>query len=378
MSTEITPKNQITIAIDGDLSETQISKITQWGRFGLVIHNSELSFQARAQSIIAKLKNPVTIEEVAEAEAKMKSVKQELAILSTDRKNITSRFDAVATRLMASEKSVDPAIKTVEQSCITLKKQKAEADAKVQKKADEAKWIREQFLNTITRMDGEYRERISNQVAKAYTYALGKGNITLEGLPEYLTLVKGAEKFGEFFFTYDMPKLTISHNSTDDVLAIWKEIDPTIKAGAEYVKDYHRAIDDQFAFYSAGLKNKEAAAKLATDNAASKSDEIKKDVASTETANKLESLAVTITTPAVTDLKPLKHSYEIDMEETDANAILIMATFVANFELCKPGVRVKSIFALSIGQMGMALMWAKNKNESLEFKGINFKKVDKL
>ena len=80
----------------------------------------------------------------------------------------------------------------------------------------------------------------------------------------------------------------------------------------------------------------------------------------------------------VSDIKELKKSYAIDMDDTEQNAILIIAAFVTHFNIAKEGVRVKSMFKLSVEQMGAALAWMKNKDENFSHTGINFKINDKL
>jgi hypothetical protein len=95
-------------------------------------------------------------------------------------------------------------------------------------------------------------------------------------------------------------------------------------------------------------------------------------------ANRLETIATSIDTTFDNGVKELKKKYEIDMEDNEASALLIITAFVTNFKEAKEGIRVKSMMALSIAQMGSALAWMKNKDNAFSFTGINFKTVEKL
>ena len=146
----------------------------------------------------------------------------------------------------------------------------------------------------------------------------------------------------------------------------------------DMVAYFHRAVDAKFEFYSVALKNKDAAIKMAKEVADKEAAERAEELANQKVATRLEVIATS--TDAVIDsgVKELKKSYAIDMEDTEQNALLIMAAFVTNFNTAKEGVRVKSMFKLSVEQMGAALAWMKNKDENFSHTGINFKQVEKL
>ena len=353
-------------------------KINAWKNMGLAIHKAELSYQVRAQAIIAKLKKPEKIEDIIEAELKLKEAGKEYTALQNDRKQLTSRFDTVAARLSQPEKTVEAAIPEIKNAIIFWKKKKEEEDNKVQYKKDEAKRIREFFINNQTQMDAAYRKKIGDQVLKAYNYALGKGEIKPEDLPDYLPKCKTATGFDVLAFTYDIPAYTATYNSQEEILAIWHEVEKNTKPGEFYVEAYHKALADQFALYDVAFKNKEAAMKLAADNKAKAEADLSKETAAKETAAKLESIAITHEPNVIgPDIKSLKHDYEVDMPDDDGAAIKIIAAFVANFATCRGLIRVKSIRKLSIEQMGDALTKMKKADPLFEC-GVVFKKVDKL
>lgn len=351
-------------------------KATAWSNFGVIITNSEFQFQARAQAIIAKLKKPLKPGDLKEAEETLKAVKQERQKLIDDRKKITTRFDSVASRLMAPENLIASALPEIENAMLAVKKAEQEELNKARYKNNELKSIREQYLNLIVKMDKEYRDKISAQVSKAFEYALGAGDVKMDGLPAFLDKVKVAKGFSEIDFTYDRPELPLKYSSKEEVINIWKEVDKTILPGKEYLAIYHKALSDQFEFYSAALKNKEGAIKLQKENAEREEAKRKQEAEAHEVANKLSAIATT-TAEIVSATKPLKEYYEVDMEDTEANAIKIIAAFVGNFELCRGGVRVKSLMKISVEQMASALAWVKNKDDKFEC-GVKFIKKEKL
>lgn len=351
-------------------------KADAWRRFGVVIANSELQFQARAQAIIAKLKKPTGMEDLSDAENTLKLVKQDANKLAEDRIAITSRFDSVKKRLMDPEKSIVDAIPEIEKAIFDIRKAEQERAGKQKAKIEEQKRVKELFLTEAIKMDSQYKQKISDQVVKAFNYALGKGSVTIVGLPEYLAKVKAANGFSEYDFTWDMPSVTLIYNTREEILPIWQEVDKTITPGSQYVADYHKKIDDQFEFFTTALKNKEAAIKLQKENAEREAEELAKAARAKETVVKLDAIATT-TAEIVSGAKPLKEYYEVDMEDTDQNAIKIIAAFVGNFELCRPGVRVKSMLKISVEQMASALAWVKNKDDKFQC-GVNFVKKEKL
>lgn len=351
-------------------------KATAWSNFGVIITNSEFQFQARAQAIIAKLKKPTKPSELKEAEESLKAVKQEMQKLVEDRKGITTRFDSVASRLMAPEKLIASALPEIERAMLAVKKAEQEELNKARYKNDELKSIREQYLNLIVKMDKEYRDKISAQVSKAFEYALGAGDVKMDGLPAFLDKVKVAKGFNEIDFTYDRPEIALKYATKEEVINIWKEVDKTILPGKDYLAIYHKALSDQFEFYSAALKNKEGAIKLQKENAEREEAKRKQEAEAHEVANKLSAIATT-TAEIVSATKPLKEYYEVDMEDTEANAIKIIAAFVGNFELCRGGVRVKSLLKISVEQMASALAWVKNRDDKFEC-GVKFIKKEKI
>lgn len=357
-------------------SEELDKKAKAWSNFGIIITNSEFQFQARAQAIIAKLKKPTKPEELKEAEETLKACKQEAKKLYEDRIALTQRFDSVASRLMAPEKTLAVAFPEIEKAMLEVKKIEQEQINKARYTSEEKKSIREQYLNLVVKMDKEYRDKISTKVSKAFEYALGAGDVKLDGLSAFLDKVKIAKGFSEIDFTYDRPDIHLKYITKEEAIAIWQEVDKTIIPATQYIAIYHKALADQFEFYSAALKNKEGALKLQKEQAERDEEKRKQEAQAHEVANKLSAIATT-TAEVVSTTKPLKEYYEVDMEDTEQNAIKIIAAFVGNFELCRGGVRVKSLLKISVEQMASALAWVKNKDDKFEC-GVKFIKKEKL
>lgn len=361
------------------LTPEEIKKKTQWGNLGLAVHNTELKLQAQAQAIISELKIATTVDEIIEAEAALKKVKSKRKDLSVERKNLTSRFDKMTTRLMIPENSIIEAENNAEKALIKMKGINDSNKAKATAKNDELRRIRETIANYISKMDATYKQKIADQVTKAFNYALGKGNIEEKDLPDYLPKCKTATGFGEFEFTYDICPIAPIYATKEEVLVIWNELAVGIRLGKDYVADYAAALDKQFAMYNVAVKNKEAAMKLAKENADKAASDLAAETEAKETAAKLE--AISITHPTVNagpEIKSLKKVFVLDMEDTQENAIKIMAAFIGNLALCEGGIRVTKWSNLSVSQMGNALVWAKNKDEKFECSGIKFKVEEKL
>src|SRR5262245_24102987 len=93
-----------------------------WSKFAVALHNREAQLQLMAQKIVAKMVTPKTIDDIAEAEKTLKTAKTDLAILIESRKEVTSKLDAVTTRLMEPEKSLTEPIAIYTAKIIEIKK----------------------------------------------------------------------------------------------------------------------------------------------------------------------------------------------------------------------------------------------------------------
>lgn len=356
-------------------SEVILKKKQAWSEVGLTVHNTNLALEAKAKEAIGLLIPPITIDQIQEAELTLKDVKNRLSVIESERKAVTGKFDQVASALMLHEKSVKDALPAYQNSIIAIKKAHEADQAKVL--AAQAAWnlAKENAINTINKAYNDMKSLVADQCQKAYEFALnrkkdGKPNpIMPDALQAYLKKVKANK--GENDFTIKVDELTpeLFKYAYDAV---------QMASPADMLAYFHRAVDAKFEFYEVALKNKDAAIEASKANEVLEQQKRLEELANAAVAARLETISTS--TDAVIDsgIKELKKKYEIDMDDSESSVLLIITAFVTNFKEAQNGVRVTKWMNLSIGQMGSALAWMKNKDEAFSFTGINFKTVEKL
>jgi hypothetical protein len=372
METTATETKKLVAKIDIDPTMMEKKRIA-WGDLGVSIYENELLIQARAQQSIAKIKIPTKIEEVKDAEVLMKEIKADCAAITNSRKSITSKFDDVSKRLMEPEKSFLPHIEALEKSIIALKKADEEKKRVESQKIEKRKQCREFLINTKNNAEAAFQNKINEKVAKVYEYALGEGNIGMAELADFIKLA--LTRLTEVDFKIQYPLNSFSDVvTTDEYMALCNEL--LIFDSKKYLSQYENEIRAKFTDYEVALNNKAEALKLAKDAAAAKAQDIQNEKANADVAAKLSTLAIA---PVVSnDLKALKQSYELDMEESVENMIAIVTAFAANIHLCLPKLKVNKWFACTASQLGIALAKVKCDDNNFQPSGITFKQVDKL
>ncbi len=351
-------------------------KRAAWADLGEVIYTAQIGLQAIAQQSIAKLKTPTTIEDVPEAEDALKTVKSELKQLQEKRMDYTSRLEAVKSNLMLPEKSFEDPIAKSTNAIIEVKKEEEKKKKKLAEIETEARTIKETILRQLEGWKAEIKTRSSSVVTNAFTHALAT-NVTIEGLTDYLFKIKTATNsitLSNAVFSYKLP--TLLHHDLEAVKAIESQI--TIPDPVEIVKEFTDALEKQFSDYAIALQNKETATKKAEEEAKQKQAEIKDQAETQIIANKMEAQAETMPISFGFEIKPLKKSFEIDMEETFPNAFLILSAALANWDLVKSKTTVKKPFEFSASNAGKALAKVKSDDNNFAPQGIVFKEVDKL
>lgn len=357
---------QIIITAD---SEVVLKKKAAWSEVGLTVHNANIALEQKAKEALSLLVLPKTIDDINAAESNLKDVKTKLSIIELERKAVTSKFDAVTSALMTHEKLVKDALPAYTNAIVAIKKIHEAEQAKLKAEAEAEKQWKEQAVNFIHAEFNRFRDLIADQCQKAYEYALGK-DISPDVLGAYLVKVK-ANKTEKDFTIFKPEKMT--QLLFDFAL---KQVD--MVSPADMLITFHCEVDKKFEFYNVALKNKEAAIQASKEAELAAQAERLAVLANANIATRLETIATS--TDAVVDsgIKELKKKFAIDMPDDDQSALLIITAFVTNFAAAKEGVRVKSMMSLSIGQMGTALAWLKNKDNAFSFTGINFKIDDKL
>lgn len=354
-------------------------KRQNWANLGERTHNLGIELVSTANKIKAALVMPSDTSQINATEAALKIAKQETNKLVESRKAVTNLVNKAFGKLMEPEKDLaEVYIPSIEKKLIELKREKKTADDLEQAKTDEKTRLKTEAIKYINDYDLLFKQEINKKVTGAIEYALGIGNITAEGLDEYLKTVR--DKFKPIQFVTPMQKAALKNVTHEEFLDIWEEVKPQIKEPTFYVSTdtslFEMEVAKTFEFYDAALLNKAAALEQTKNATAKKDEELKKQNASSNVAASMQGMA-TATATVKNDTKALKQKYDLDMVSDKANSLLIMAAFGANIDKTEQYVKA-DWFNLSVKQMGAALVAIKNADNKVEFTGIKFKLVDKL
>ena len=355
-------------------TEEIAKKRQQWGNLGELIYRKDFELQARSQAIIAKL--PTDFKDIPSAEVVIAEVNKELAALQEERMKITNPVKDRMTALMVPEKNLETAIQTAKVGLLAAKTEAAKIAAAALAKSDELKRAREAMANYIVQKDGAHRVKITDAVLTVFKKAL-EAKIPEDQIGEWLDKEKH-KPFMLVDFAIPKPNMKPNLNSQDEIDAVWLQLAASITPDTDYMASFHSSLSEKFGFYGISLKNAEAVIEMETTDAALVKSTIAEDVSAQETANKLNALAVSVTPTVTVEGKALKQTYELAMEDTEQNAIIIIAAFIANLAICRGGLRVSVGRKLTVSQMEAALIWAKNKDAQFQPQGIVFKSKTKL
>lgn len=352
-------------------------KRQSWADMGQLVHQTEQTLQEDALHLLSLLVPPTKTDELLSAENTLKEVSKGLTELEAKRKERTSVLDAISTRLMNPEKTVKTEVEKFKSAIVSVKKLKAEEDAKNKAAADELSSARAFYTDEVLKLDSAYKKKCADNVLFAYNYALGEGNVTMETLPEFIEKVKAKFK-AEDFTPVSAPFVSL-HGQAAQIAMIASNLYEAMRMPMDYITDYRLAIDKQFEFYNVAINNKVAAQEQAAQAKAKADADAAELLRNQQAAATLENVAVMHTAEsAKPEVKALKQVYEIDMPDDETSALAIISAFVGNFSICRDYVRVKSFRNLSVEQMGAALCSLKNKDNSFSVNLITFKVTDKL
>lgn len=348
-------------------------KAAAWGKFGEAVYTTEIAISNKALAAVNGVTLPNTIEDIAAAEALLKTLKATKTEVQNERKAITSKTDALNQRLMEPEKSLDEPIKTLEAAIIKIKKAHEAEAAKERAKAEERKRIIEVIKNAANAANTAFKNLVLDKVDKAYTYALGEYNLQPADKDEYLRKCRVKVSVNSFVPpAYQVPKMYHTDAEVEALKAEHYQVDRE-----SYVVLFAEELEKRFSDYAVAYNNKAQALRIAAEEKARQEAEILEQQQQAQMAVKIESAAVT-ETPDLFTTKALKKAYEVDMPETSENAIRILAAFTANLQLCLPKVRVTKWFSFTPAQAANALAKVKCDDNNFQPSGIIFKEVDKL
>lgn len=356
--------------------EVVARKIQAWGQLGAASHQLQERLQMMKEKSLSKIKDlPSDLNKIADYDAALKVVNSEKLQIVNLRKELTSKLEAISTRMMQPEKEFARAIQLYETALISVKKSKQAAELAAKYKTDEIARIREQFSNHISASNAGYETLVTNKIMKCYEHALNT-NIPETDIPATMEKMKAALTIESF--TIQQPPVTLVYANQEQVNAIWVELHSKYASlPSAFLTTYHFGLRDKFEFYGIALKNKEASLEHAKAEQAKELQAIADRAEDEKVAAKLETIAPMEPT-IVAGGKALKNVYVLDMPDNEQTAIILMTAMAANWSTAKNKLRVTIWSNLSIKQMGAALVALKNDDEKFSVSGLVFKKEDKL
>lgn len=366
--------NMSEVATKEQLDPVVAAKVVAWGKMGKAVHEKEIELQLISSKAINDVVIPKDINDVPDAEKQLVELKRKQKDTEKQRKELTNPLDSLSKRLMLPEKSFDPKIDELSKAIISIKKSHEASQAAVQKAEQERKDLKERILALMNNKDFEFRAFINTRCADALTYAL-KENIDPKDIET---------KVDEWCLAYDVKNFTYPFTGFSAAYIKQDEVNATVNElfkpdGEKYVTLYREEMKKKFVDYAVAFANKEQAIAINETEQVEKVKELVENHNNTETSIAIESVSETLNvTVENAGIKALKKSYEVDMEESADNAILILSAFVANIKLTKPKLRITKWFSFSVSNAAMALSKCKTDDNDFNPHGITFKEISKL
>lgn len=357
-----------------NIQEEVAKKREVWATFGESIHKKELQLQALAQQSIQKLWTPTGIDQVKDAEDLLKELKSDKKKLEEERKPFTTRLNDVASRFMSPEKSLDEPIAKLSEAIILVKKKYEKDQEQVREKQAEIVRVRESLSIAKSNLEASFKKTIQEKISKAYSYALGDGNIHPAELKFYLE--KCYAKVNEATISYEVPKHNCKYLLDAEISEIVSDV--FIINRTALIEEYRNGLNEKFSDYEVAYNNKIESLAKSQREQAEKLRQIELENQNSKAAAQLDAFATPVSAEVSIGVKALKKSYELDMPENVQSVISIMAAFAANLNLCLPKLKVNKWFAFTPAQAAIALSKVKCDDNNFQPTGIIFKEVDKL
>lgn len=362
------------IAINND--EVVQKKRVAYANLGETIHRAEMTLQANIQLALKLLAvHPTKIEDINEAEAKLKEFISCRVQISAQRKVISGMFSPVLDRLINYEKQLTDPETAFKNELVELKKKHEEEEFKKQRLEAARKNLLLFIKNKLTEHDMTCRSLIAKKVGELYKEALETLDINPDNIAPFIEQAK--TMLGVLDFNLEKP------TPSSEVL-LKEEVTKTINDNWNlnphaYVTVFQEALEQKFFDYSVAYQNKVAALELAAKEEAENQKKLEDQKKDAEVANSLEANSTTLFPTSVGHpVKALKKSFAIDMPETSESAFKIIAHFIANKQKCMAKMKVQKWFSITPAQMAAQLARLKNEDNAMELEGIVFKEVESL
>jgi hypothetical protein len=283
---------------------------------------------------------------------------------------VTKTMDELYMRIMEPEKSLEPHISKLSQKIIELKRiAQDEEKVRQERQANIAKiyaWAEK--LNTDHHAANEFL--VADLVNRIYRKALN------EATPETISkfLVENADKVTEKTFKRNIEPSGIDIpdrvNIETAALEEYYDCDPII-----YLNSFKSRVHEKFLLFSVDVENKQQAIIDSENEVKQQAEKIKAEADNLKLAASLKEKA---SAEIIEEFDPLKKSYEIDMPDTQETLIKIVGAYIGNIQDAQECIRAKSVYRITIEQMGNALCALKKRDQVFQPKGIVFKVVEKL
>jgi hypothetical protein len=326
-----------------------------WSKFGLAKIDLDLELKKKSDDIIKSLEIVVTKDNVIEAENTLKVGKSEVNKVVELRKTLTDKLDNVKAALMTYEKSLPAYVQKLEQSIIEVKKVLAKEKAEKEIIEKEQKDELLSFQNYCNNHELQYKSFVNERVQKAYDWAID--NPQPIPLDNFFNGVKTK-------IINEAPKFVFELKHNKHLIAPILDVDISDLLAAKFVS------------YEFDLKNVEEAKKKQKEEAERVQQDLEKEKQQKDVATLFTSNAAPL--EVISGIKDLKKVYKIEMEETFENAMMLIASFLANKEKAKDKTTTKKWFGFSASNCITALEKLKNEDNNFSPSGIKFVEVDKL
>lgn len=354
-----------------------VQKQKVWGNYGLALGKAENDLAVKKMVIEKAIAITVTKENIKDAESILKVAKQDLKSLVEERKKITDPIDNVKSRLMEHEKSIGESLKSFETEIIGTKKKIQDELALINAKSDEKKLFLSKLNQAYIDCNFEYQRIKNEKVNQIYLDILEKEiafdefDLTVKARVLELKSNANLPSFKSFFQKqnfvaqhHDVKELNeISTENKQSTLDVFLELENDLLA--------------KKVGYRSELANKEEAKKLALKEQLELEKQMLAEKQSKELEAKIQQANIEDAT-LKSDVKDLKRTFEVEMPNTPQTALQLFATFSANYDAVLAKLKVNQWMAFTPQQIANVLGRLKTENNSLEFSGITFKKVDKL
>ena len=349
----------------------------KWKNTGITVSKCNLwlsgeqnKLQKALPSIVVSEENIVLTEEI------LAGAKKTVKAMGEARLGLTRSMDDVKKQLMQPEKDCLVLIDELASKLLTVKKEVKKEQDQLNMKAEQTNALKLAIKTAYDKYFAECQRTIDNELTNSYAVML-EAKAPLEKYD-------GLAKESVDGLVFPSLKEYVQRERTNTTALTDDEIKQIKKDSVQKSPDYKALLEQKFidkkVTYQVELNNVAEALKQNELAAAEAKKKREHEATGKELANKIEAVAAnqTASVPAVESGKKIKESFELDMEETPENALLIWACFSANFEAVIGKLTIKKWFSATPKQIGTALGKIKSDDNEFNFTGITFKKVEKL